>query len=96
MLTATIAAGLFVRLLVTHFAHTITGSTFFLDNKIINFLGAAAFVAVLLGAQNQSVDIGIYIGFFFFDILSTFVSIIKTIRLAEKDPKYKNKKKESA
>lgn len=79
MLIASISAGLFLRILVVHLANTVTGSNFLLNNKIINILGAVSLLAVFLGAQNPSVNTGVYVGFFLIDALSTFVSVIKLL-----------------
>jgi len=99
MLTATIAAGIFLRIVIVHIAKTSTGSYFLLSNKLINLLGSIALLGVLLGLQNPSVSLGVYIGFFFFDVLATLASIIEVIRLVKfpettkkSKPKFANEK----
>jgi hypothetical protein len=80
MTVATIVAGLFLRVMLAGILETIFGTDAFIRAKAIHIMGAIAFIAVLCGVRNESVDLGIYLGFFAFDILGTLV-VIKKIKL---------------
>ena len=94
MLIADIFAGIFMRILIVHITSIITGSNFLLNNKIINILGTASLIAVYLGAQNESVGIGVYVGFFFLDTLSTLIitaGLFKSTNIPEMSKKKKTR-----